>query len=673
MNERVVTPVDRSVPWARFPALLLLPHGLSLFAAALLLVLTPTLNADDLLIAEWAAASLPQGWGATLSTVFFNTDLGVTQIRTYGLARAIQYVHTGLLGAAPLPAYTFLILLHAVSGWLVYKVTKRCGGDALTAFFAALTWVASPAALPLLKVQHHFLYLIAPYYALLGWLLLSGTRQQTVKSFCGGSLLLTAAWLLGEGVLVAIFVTVLAASLYSGSWRRALYLAGQGGVAAFLLAMYIGYQYVFIRDPDLPQRFNFAPSAALGDRFAAQLWENGRGIVGLAHRDSELGTTLGGIDPFGSPIFWSVLVVLTASGLAACLGTTRSRPVQDRKISLMFAWMCTASLGVYLLFTMSGMGTFAPRYSAAFFALMPVAVIVAISAHSRSKAGQVASSVVASLTIALSLTLLYRAEVLVSEPNRRRLADLQGRIVLLRPDTALDLNTVGGMSGLVDIRRNGLPDPMRSLWFSDVALRLHADALLGTTCRMVSDGRAELFLLEHSRGVYPLHRFSVVGPTLKAATACKLSVARRADQVSQPELANGLKVMQGRVLTMADAYVEITPTATGSRYFVHPGPEKPAIIEFDVSGLSSLTLSPTISKLNSDCLKDPAAGIVNMSYAVDGRRAARLLVSRDYRELHRVDLTGAQRMTFTVDQGNGVTTCDWLELGFFDVLASKVR
>jgi hypothetical protein len=190
---------------------------------------------------------------------------------------------------------------------------------------------------------------------------------------------------------------------------------------------------------------------------------------------------------------------------------------------------------------------------------------------------------------------------------------------------------------------------------------------------MVADGRAELFLLEHSRGVYPLNRISVVGSTLDPATACKLSVPRRANQISQPELANGLKVMQGRVLRMADSYVEITPTATWTRYFVHPGPEKPTLIEFDVSGLSSLTLSPVIGKLSSDCLKDPAAGVVSMSYEVDGRRAVRLLVDRGYGDVHRVDLTGAKRMTFTVDQGNGVTTCDWLELGFFDVLAREAR
>lgn len=501
---------------------MLLPHGLCLLAAAWLLLLTPTLNADDLQIAEWAAAALPAGWGTALTTVLFNQDLGATQLRTYGLARAIQYIQAGLFGAAPVPGYAFMILLHVSSGALVYKLARKCGGDSLTGIFAAVTWVASPAALPLLKVQHHFLYLIVPYYPLLGWVLLSVTRQQSARIFMAGSLLLTVAWMLGEGVIVPIFLAVLSVAFLSGSWRRVLSLTGQGAVAGLLLALYLGFQLVFVQDPSLPQRFSLAPSTGMVEPFLRQLWENGRAIIGLSHLDAELQTMLGGLDVFASPIFWIGMAVLTVCGIAAACFTPRSQADHDRRISLVLALICISSLGVYLLFSVAGMGVFATRYAAAFFALLPVAVIMAMIAHAPPRAAQLTSSVLTALTISLSLTLLYRAEVLVSEPNRQLLKSLQGRVVVLRPDTQFDLNPAvfGATSGLRPISSNGLADPMRFLWTSELALRAYANAPLGNTCRMVSDGNAEVFILQQSRGIYPLQRYAVVGSSLTPAQAC---------------------------------------------------------------------------------------------------------------------------------------------------------
>lgn len=502
--------------------LLLLPHGLCLIAVAGLLIITPTLNYDDLQIAEWATAALQQGWAQALATVLFNLDLGISQPRTYGLARAIQYIEAGLFGSAPAPAYALIVLAHFGSGALIYRIVKEIGGDTLTASFATVAWLASPAVLPMLKVQHYFLYLIAPYYPLLGWVLLSSARQPSARVFLLGTCFLTVAWLLGEGVTAAIFAVIAAVVLLRGSWRRKLPLVGQGVVAGLLLFFYLGFQYVFIRDPDVPHRFRLAPDAGFLETFLRQLGQNGRAVIGLSHRDAELGMTLGGLGVFNSSIFWGVATALIGFGIAATRSVPRSPLLQDRRLALIVAVVCISSLGVYLLFMAAGLGVLATRYSAAFFALMPVALIAVLLAYAPSTVAQVSAAVIAALSLALSLTLLYRAEVLVSEPNRVRLSQLQGRVVVLRPDSEFDLDPAmfGATPGLVPIGRNGLADPMRSLWTSELALRQYASAPLGNRCRLVSGDKADLFLLGHPRGIYPLQDFVVEGSDLSPEEAC---------------------------------------------------------------------------------------------------------------------------------------------------------
>ena len=128
-----------------------------------------------------------------------------------------------------------------------------------------------------------------------------------------------------------------------------------------------------------------------------------------------------------------------------------------------------------------------------------------------------AAAVIAALSIALTLMSLYRAEVLVSQPNRVLLKKFQGRTVVLRPDSAVER---GAIPGLVSISGNGLANPMRSLWTSELALRQYASAPLGNACRMVSDSDAELFALGRSRGIYPLQKFVVVGSSLSPEQAC---------------------------------------------------------------------------------------------------------------------------------------------------------
>lgn len=516
---RAITLVT-SVRWAaRY--LLLVPHALCLMVAAWLLAGTPTLNLDDLQIAEWATVALSEGWGKSLASVLFNLDLGVWQPRTYGLARAIQYVEVGLFGSAPVPGYLFIILAHFGSGALVYQIVRKIGGDTLTAVFAALAWMASPAVLPLLKAQHYFLYLIAPYYPLFGWLLLSVDGQQSKKKVLIGALLLTIAWWLGEGVTFPILVLVVTAALLSGSWRRAVPLVSQGVIAAILLFLYLGYQHFVLRDPAVYQRFKFAPDLGLVEAFLRQLWQNGRAVLGLPHHDSELGLTLGGIGVLESPVFWGLTAVLTAFGVAAVRFMPSAAAGRNQKLALLVVLTSVSSLALYLVFMVIGMGVFPARYAAAFFALVPLAIIVGLLAYAPNRAvARMTAAMIAALSIALTLTSLHRAEVLVSQPNRVLLKKLQGRAVILHLGSVFDENH-GGIAGLVPVSGNGLANPMRSFWTAEVALRLYADASIGDSCRMMANEKARLFSLGQSKGVFPLQNFVVEGSSLTPEQICK--------------------------------------------------------------------------------------------------------------------------------------------------------
>jgi len=144
------------------------------------------------------------------------------------------------------------------------------------------------------------------------------------------------------------------------------------------------------------------------------------------------------------------------------------------------------------------------------------------------------------------------------------------------------------------------------------------------------------------------------------------------DNVSPQDLSAGIEAMKTRVLRTVDAYNKVEPTPT-FRYFLHPTIEKDAVIEFDVSGLSSVTLSPRIGPLDRSCMKDPKAGNVKMSYALDDATPTRFTVDRDYDQLLVVKVGESKRLTVVVNQGNGVVTCDWFGLGLSHVAGNATE
>jgi len=139
-----------------------------------------------------------------------------------------------------------------------------------------------------------------------------------------------------------------------------------------------------------------------------------------------------------------------------------------------------------------------------------------------------------------------------------------------------------------------------------------------------------------------------------------------APSVNAEELQSGLKAMETRVLRTVDAYSKVEPTPT-FRYFMHPTMDKDASIEFDISGLASVTLSPRIGDLSPECLSDPNAGVVQLSYALDGGSPVKMTVDRNYNQLLPLELTKSRTLKVEVNQGNDAATCDWFGLGIVNV------
>lgn len=159
-----------------------------------------------------------------------------------------------------------------------------------------------------------------------------------------------------------------------------------------------------------------------------------------------------------------------------------------------------------------------------------------------------------------------------------------------------------------------------------------------------------------------------VAPNAEAAPA-QPPVAQAPDSAKPEDLKAGLEVMQPRATNSVDAYnkIEILPT---SRYFMHPTMEKDASIEFDTTGLSSLTLAPYLGDLNanSDCMAAATAGVVEFSWSLDDGAPVKLTVDRTYTGSVPVEVGNASRLKLAVNQGNGEMSCDWFSVGFMNVV-----
>ena len=146
-------------------------------------------------------------------------------------------------------------------------------------------------------------------------------------------------------------------------------------------------------------------------------------------------------------------------------------------------------------------------------------------------------------------------------------------------------------------------------------------------------------------------------------------MAAKVDHVPLTDLQAGLQTMLPRISAKEQAYNEIVPVANNSRLFMHPLIDKDAMVEFDTTGLTAVTLSPYIEDLSNsaDCHNNPEAGTVAFTYAIDSGAPVKVAVDRNYKSLVTVDLTGASKLTVSVGKGNDSIACDWASIGFINI------
>jgi hypothetical protein len=157
-----------------------------------------------------------------------------------------------------------------------------------------------------------------------------------------------------------------------------------------------------------------------------------------------------------------------------------------------------------------------------------------------------------------------------------------------------------------------------------------------------------------------------VAPPAEPATipAAQSATAKPTDPIAATDLQAGLDAMTPRILATVDAYQKIA-AREDMRLMMHPDAEKNAIVEFDVNGLHSLTLSPFMGDFSSlpDCEGSPETGIAQMRWSLDGGTPNAVTVDRYYGSTIDIDLQGAKRLKVEVDKGNSVHWCDWFGLG----------
>jgi hypothetical protein len=146
------------------------------------------------------------------------------------------------------------------------------------------------------------------------------------------------------------------------------------------------------------------------------------------------------------------------------------------------------------------------------------------------------------------------------------------------------------------------------------------------------------------------------------------AVVPKTDAVDAASLKAGLDKMRPRIRAQIDGYTTIAPRED-HRFFMHPDEKKNAVLEFDVKGIKSLALAPYIEDFsgNADCMGNPLAGVVQLTWSLDGGEKHAAMIDRTYDGTVKVDVGKAKRLKVEVDKGNDVTFCDWASVGFVNV------
>jgi hypothetical protein len=500
----------------KFFFIIIIASILVMFAAV---IATPTLSYDDLLLAK----DIPQylasnGWGKTAWRFLTMADIGQSEMRTYGLTRAIQLVTVSLFGASPALTMGFIIGIHAASGLLIYFLLIRTLEDRMSSTLLAIAWVASPAVIPFIRTEHHWLYLITPYYALIGWVVLNGTPIHSVLRFCMGSILLTSVWFLGEAPIIPLLLVSALWVLSSPNLKSAIYYGGQALISIALLGVYLTYQFIFINNPNGPHRFVFKGIWVDGPGyFFGQLLQNAKGILGLPYREADLGMHVPSFQVTDNWEVWAYFVVLLAMWFFTMrLDSPRSR-IKLSNLLVSSIWlMWVGSLSIYFILTLFGASAFPIRYTAAFFLFMPIALTLGVAVISRNLLfTRSTASIAACFTVAFSTFLTLKYEYSINTPNRNLLAKVKEHGLIVydpqSPGFVRGSSPTPLYAGITPITSPGYGDPVKSFWTLSPMLELYAGAVVGSECRLTQDGMVQILQGQQVIGIRPEEQVLIMG------------------------------------------------------------------------------------------------------------------------------------------------------------------
>ena len=495
-----------------------LAAGIAGLAIVALFIATPTPNMDDLgYMGLWLHRfTEPQFW-KVLGTVLLNADLGITEMRTYGLSRAIQVVTMAVFGKAPAGTYLTMVALHFASAFAVFALMRQISGDRIIALFAAAVWAASPVVLPFFKSQHHYLYSVAAFYPLLWWIVVSAKISHDFNEGMArkwvGIFLLLATCLMGESAIIPMGAAVLATA-----WaRRNRQLLYQGLGAFALLGAYVLYEKVFINDATHAQRFTLlAVNPAYVKAALAQTIENGKAFLSYSYYAAEFAGRVGGVNAFKTPLTALTFVLVGGAAVYTALRASRLSDGVDRRLALVLPVVCLASLILHLaVISITGL-PLAMRYTAAFYALLPLAVLsvlLAVFAGPMVRvpavltALRIGTGALAAFALAVSLGTLYRTEVLVNQPARAFIAELKPQTAFVLhhaewPVTSPDGNILGSYPGFVSLYQYEAGNPFRAAWTTNLYFFVYKNIMLGTRCEIAPDGNVAVFYGNQARGTF---------------------------------------------------------------------------------------------------------------------------------------------------------------------------
>lgn len=108
--------------------------------------------------------------------------------------------------------------------------------------------------------------------------------------------------------------------------------------------------------------------------------------------------------------------------------------------------------------------------------------------------------------------------------------------------------------------------------------------------------------------------------------------------------------------------------ADDAQLFMHPADDHTASIDFEVSGIDTLVLTPRINPLSDECkaMNEPGkeGGVVGLTVMLDKVPVRqRFLVARTYAAKMPVAVNGHRHLRIEVDKGNSVSWCDWFSVG----------